>query len=110
MPLERAEMHTRAFVQVTAVWRLVCGSARCWCSALSTSPHRCSASRFCSLPVIAQRWRFLVEALDDVRFVPGPSFRYSQVIENHSVGHRRIDAGNATIIHTPTNLNPATDS
>src|SRR5690606_16728446 len=41
-PLERAEMHTEAFVQVTAVWRLVCGAALCWCSALGDPSLRCS--------------------------------------------------------------------
>ena len=74
-PLERAEMHAGAFVQVTAEWCSGCGSALCWCSALSASSHRCSASRFCSRSVTAQRLRFLDEARGDVRFVPLSSFR-----------------------------------
>ena len=74
-PLERAEMHAGAFVQVAAGWCLVCGAAVRWRFALSASSHRCSALRFCLLPVTAQRWRFLDEPLDDVRFVPLSSFR-----------------------------------
>ena len=68
-------MHAGAFVQVAAVWRLVSGSERCWCSALSASSHRCSALRFCSRAVTARRSHFLDEARGDVRFVPLSSFR-----------------------------------
>ena len=75
MPLERAEMHAGAFVQVTAAWCLVRGSALCWRSALSTSSHRCSALRLCLLSVAARRSRSLSETLGDVRFVPISSFR-----------------------------------
>src|SRR5690606_40945647 len=74
-PLGRAEMHAEAFAQVTAVWCLVCSSAVRWRSALGASSHRCSALRFCSLPVTAQRSRFLGEQLGGVRFVLISSFR-----------------------------------
>ena len=73
--LGRAEMHAEAFVQVAAVWCLVCSAAVRWCSALSAASHRCFALRFCSLPVTAQRLRFLGEPLDDVRFVRVSGFR-----------------------------------
>ena len=73
--LERAEMHAGAFVQVAAVWCLVCSAAVRWCSALSAASHRCFALRFCSLPVATRRLRFLGAPLGDARFVPLSSFR-----------------------------------
>src|SRR5690606_33959337 len=106
MPLERAEMHTGAFVQVTAVWCLVCGSARCWCSALSTSSHRCSASRFCSLPGTAQRRRFLAAPLDDVRLVPVPRFPSRHVIDIHGCDHAPARSGSTSATATLSNPQP----
>ena len=74
-PLERAEMHAEAFVQVAAGWCLVCGSAVRWRSALGAPLHRCSAPAVLFTVRGHSAKRFLGAPLGDARFVRVSSFR-----------------------------------
>src|SRR5690606_14444690 len=112
-PLERAEMHAEAFAQVTGVLILLERELRsgAWSAGPRSAgvprsapcPHRRFALRFCSLPVIAQRLRFLGAPLGDARFAPLSNFRYCQVIENQAFSHAPARSGSTLATATLSN-------